>query len=67
MGLIEGSKRKYYLLNEYGEKAFSVIPLAHDKVYVGNLSGMHYRRMDSIKTNKELAEFIEKNNLVEDE
>ena len=65
MGLVEGSKRKYYLLNEYGEKAFSVIPLAPDKVYVGNLSGMHFRKMNNIKTDDDLAEFIKKNNLVE--
>lgn len=64
MGLLEGAKNKYYLKNKYGEIAFSVIPLAEDTNYVGNMSGMHYQKMKAIKTDKELAEFIKANDLV---
>ncbi|PTJ91659.1 DUF3269 family protein [Staphylococcus simulans] len=64
MGLIDGAKKKYYLKNKYGEIAFSVIPLAEDTNYVGNMAGMHYQKMKTIKTDKELAEFIKANNLV---
>lgn len=56
MGLIEGAKKKYYLKNKHGEIAFSVIPLAEDTNYVGNMAGMHYQKMKTIKTVKQLAD-----------
>lgn len=47
MGLIEGAKKKYYLKNKHGEIAFSVIPLADDTNYVGNMAGMHYQKNEN--------------------
>ena len=64
MGLKEGFKKRYYLYNKYDEIAFNVVPLNDNVNYVGNMSGIHYRKMKAIKTDKELADFIKANDLV---
>lgn len=67
MGLIEGSKNKYYLHRENGEKVISVIPLAPNVNCVGNITGTYFSGGIMNMTDDELLRFkLERPHLIEE-
>ncbi|AMG20046.1 DUF3269 family protein [Staphylococcus saprophyticus] len=63
MGLIEGSKNKYYLYRDNDEKVVSVIPLSPNVNNVGNLTGVYFSGADKNMTDDELLHFKSVHNL----
>lgn len=63
MGLIEGSKNKYYLYRDDDEKAVSVLPLSPNVNNVGNLNGTYFSGVDKNMTDDELLNFKAVHNL----
>ena len=63
MGLIEGSKNKYYLYRDNDEKAVSVLPLSPNVNSVGNITGAYFSGADKNMTDNELLHFKSVHNL----
>ena len=63
MGLIEGSKNKYYLYRDNDEKAVSVLPLSPNVNSVGNITGAYFSGADKNMTDDELLHFKSVHNL----
>lgn len=64
MGLIEGSKNKYYLYRDDDEKAVSVLPLSPNVNSVGNITGAYFSGAEKIMTDEELLHFKSVHNLM---
>ena len=63
MGLIEGSKNKYYLYRDNDEKAVSVLPLSPNVNSVGNMTGAYFSGGVKNMTDDELLNFKAVHNL----
>lgn len=63
MGLIEGSKKKYYLYRDDDEKVVSILPLSPNVNSVGNITGAYFSGADKNMTDDELLHFKAVHNL----
>lgn len=63
MGLIEGSKNKYYLYRDNDEKVVYVLPLSPNVNSVGNITGAYFSGGVKNMTEDELLNFKAAHNL----